>query len=353
MKTLKQSLARLEKYPPIAVPSGLDFQTYPNSLIDLIRILNLPEPDFNGWKEQCVYSFSENKAQGMVFAHDDVWFLSSKDTIFRLSVEGSDLYQPTGVHRLAEKPRVDLVGEADLDRDDYVHIGGLGYLDGLVFVPIESKDHDADWLLLGIDEELCVVGHSRMPHEMKDAFVSVNPWNKRLYVCSREKTNRLYAYNVSKFLDKLKAGEHGANVDPSPDEGSDILLFKDGSPDLIQHIPQGVSFSEDGYIFLSWWLCATKVEDIVDMSPWHWLDPAWWAIVALTDVEEQCVEFANHIRVYNALTGVFLYETACDFEGTVIPEIEGLSVHPSGVLYVAVSDHVAPDQGEFKIHAFQ
>jgi hypothetical protein len=281
----------------------------------------------------------------LVFAHDDVWFLSSKDNIFRYSIEGSDLYRPTEVDRVARKSRTELVQEADCDGNDYVHIGGLGYLDGLVFVPIESKG-SAPWLLLGIDEELHVVAYSLMPHEMSDAFVSANPWNKRLYVCSRSDTHGLCAYRASEFLEKLEAGERGACVDPSRDTDGDIeFLREDGSDDVIPG-PQGVSFSKDGHIFLSWWRCTKRVEDV---SP---LDPIWVPTALIFDWWGECVEWANHIRVYNALTGVFLYDEEYDFAGT-LDEIESLSIHPSGVLYVAVSDHDVLDEDEFEIHAFQ
>lgn len=343
MKTLKQSLAQLGISPPYVVPS--DFQTCPSSLLEIIRILNLPEPDFAGSERRCVHSFSENMAQGLVFAHDDVWFLSSKDNIFRYSIEGSDLYHPSGVHRVARKSRSELVQEVGRDGDNYVHIGGLGYLDGVVFVPIESKGA-ADWLLLGIDEELHVVGYSLMPHEMSDAFVSANPWNKRLYVCRRLDSPGLCAYRASEFLEKLEAGERGTHLDPLRDTDGDIELFReDGSDDVIRGA-QGVSFSKDGHIFLSWWRCTKRVEDV---SP---LDPLWLFVALIGDLWEECVEWANHIRVYNALTGVFLYDIEYDFAGT-LDEIEGLSIHPSGVLYVAVSDHDVLDEDEFDIHAFQ
>jgi hypothetical protein len=316
-------------------------------LLEIVRILNLPDPDFSGWSRRCVLSFSENKAQGVVFAHDDVWFLSSKDTVFRFSVEGSDLYQPTGVHRVSRKSRNELVQEAGLDGDDYVHIGGLGYLDGLVFVPIENKDHNAPWLLLGITEELRLVGYSFLPRETRDAFVAINPWNRLLYVSSRSETNHLYAYDASEFLQLLPYPQlYGALVCTQSREERNISLFlEDDIPDDTPG-PQGISFSEDGYIFLSWWRCTTRIEDV---SPW---DPLWWLAVLIADIGGECVEFANHIRVYNALTGVFLYERKYDFEGT-LDEIEGLSVHPSGVLYVAVCRHDLPDEDEFEIHAFQ
>jgi hypothetical protein len=231
---------------------------------------------------------------------------------------------------VARKSRSELVQEVGLDGDDYVHIGDLGYLDGRVFVPIESKDHDDDWLLLGLDEELHVVGYSLMPHDKKDSFVAINPWNELLYVCSRlEETNHLYAYDVSRFL-QVPPHQYGMCVDTQPPEDEDrrsiSFLGEDGNPDNL-HGVQGVSFSEDGYVFLAWYQCRKELLG-------------------------ECVEWANHIRVYNALTGMFLHEKEYDFPDT-LDEIEGLSVHPSGVLYVAVSNHEILDTDYFEIYAFQ
>ena len=91
---------------------------------------------------------------------------------------------------------------------------------------------------------------------------------------------------------------------------------------------QGITFSEDGYIYIAWY---TAYEN-------HLIG--------------ETIEWSNYLRVYNALTGTFLYNNEYDFEG-ILDEIEGLSIHPSGVLYVAVCDHDIFEKDDFMIHAFE
>ena len=59
------------------------------------------------------------------------------------------------------------------------------------------------------------------------------------------------------------------------------------------------------------------------------------------------------MHIYSALTGTRLaVSPELDFPATW-DEIEGLTIHPSGIMYVAVADIDYPSKDEFELYAFR
>lgn len=327
MLSLRQSLAKIGKQPPIRIPT--DFQTCPKSLGEIVRILNLPKRDIDTLQHNCVHSFTEENAQGLVYAHDEVWFLSSQDNIFKYAIEGQDLYNPTEVHRLLKVSRDELVKAVGLNKNHYKHMGDLGYLNGMLIAPLEHTDH-AHVLLLALNDDLDVIGYSTVPKQTGDAWCAFNSWNGLLYLSQRDSEGHLQALDVSGFFQLLDhPDQYGSLVDTPYVEGRDLVLKgENGIPDHIEGI-QGLTFSQDGCLYLTWWYCRTR-----------FTGPFW----------DECVDYANHLRIYNALTGMRLGDREYDFSGAY-DEIEGISIHPSGVLYIAVAENDVWDSDEFDICA--
>lgn len=319
MLSLRQSLAKIGKQPPIRIPT--DFQTCPKSLGEIVRILNLPKRDIDTLQHNCVHSFTEENAQGLVYAHDEVWFLSSQDNIFKYAIEGLDPYNPTDVRRLLKVNRDELVKAAGLDKNNYRHIGDLSYLNSVLIAPLKHKDN-LHVLLLALNEDLCLIGYAFLPKGISDAWCAFNPWNRLLYMSNEGKSEYLSAFDTSEFFQLLAhPDQYGSCVNIAFLEDRNLALYdKNGNPDQIESV-QGSVFSGNGQIYVTWCVGHDSTYD-------------------------------NYLRVYNMLTGMRLGEKEYDFEGSM-DEIEGISVHPSGVIYIAVCDNDWPTTDEFEIHAFK
>lgn len=324
MKGLRQALASWDIEPPCRIPDVL--RTHPKSLKEIVCILNLPAPKLEAFERRKAHEFSENNAQGLAYAYGQVWFLSSERNLFKCSVTGEDLYRPTFRH-LAKRSLSRLLAEAGLDEDGYDHIGDLDYCDGLLFAPIRHRSHRTPHALLALSEDLEVVGYAVLLQNTKDSWCAINPWNKLLYMPSEDSKGLLVVYDPSPFFAILPhRSRWGERVDLPPQAAKSFYLYReDGTLDRVSG--EGASFSANGWLLLSEWYCRTHAFG-------------------------ECIDFANSLRIYSALTGVRFDKREYNFDGHY-DEIEGVSIHPSGIFYVAVCDNDVWDSDEFMIYAFR
>lgn len=330
MKSLVQSLAKVGKKPPFSIKDG--FQTQPNSLREILRILNLPNPKLETLQYKKIHEFSENDAQGLTYGYNNIWFLSSQYKIFKYSIQGNDLFTPTKLRRLKKVRLSDLIGATNL-KQEYDHIGDIDYFGGLIFAPIrhyelvtvgpfrDSKSKPPH-ILLALSKNLEVVGYCFLSMETGDSWCAINPWNRLLYMPNTSDTTSLLTYDVSVFYKVLHDDRHtwGKNVSIRLHNKGFQLKKEDGSPTEVTNI-QGAVFSQNGRLYI----------------PRYNGDGPWY----------------NYLHVYNALTGIRLsVSPEYDFPGG-LDEIEGISIHPSGVIYVAVAINDILSTDEFEIYAFK
>jgi hypothetical protein len=83
-------------------------------------------------------------------------------------------------------------------------------------------------------------------------------------------------------------------------------------------------------------------------SPNGWLYVTRWTSHDVIGIK---AGFNNYVEVYDAMTGVRLGRRYYNFTGAY-DEIEGLTLHPSGSIYVAVCDNDVWNDDEFEVHAF-
>lgn len=320
MKSLKQSLSKVGIQPPFTIPGG--FHTCPPSILKLVRILNLPTPELDNLDHKMVHDFSEENPQGIAYAYGDVWFLSAEKNLFKYSIKGPDFFKPT-VRRLRKKGLSTIIGESDINTTghNFDHIGGIGWCDGLLFASIRDGGNKKAHIVLGLSRNLDVVGYSWLAKGTADAWCAVNPWNRLLYMSTEESARYFIIYDISEYFRVLTQPDKWGRQVSMPLTQKKFLLYKNnGEPDEATSV-QGTVFSPNGRLYVAWY-----VEH-----------PTYWT---------------SHLRVYNALTGVRLDDKTYDFSG-VGDEIEGLTVHPSGYIYVAVADNDWPSTDEFELHAFK
>lgn len=320
MKSLKQSLARVGIRTPFTIPGG--FHTCPPSMLKLVQILNAPMPDLDKLDHRMVHDFSEEAAQGVAYAYDDVWFLSAEKNLFKYSIKGPDLFNPR-VYRLKKKSLSMMIGESDINTagHNFDHIGGISWYDGLLFASIRDGGKKKAHIVLGLSRNLDVVGYSWLAKGTADTWCTVNPWNRLLYMSTEESARYFIVYDVSEYYRALGQPDRWGRQIRMPLTQKKFVLYKqNGSPDEATGV-QGTAFSPNGRLYVAWY--------VKHLTYW-----------------------TNHLRVYNALTGMRLDDKTYDFAG-VYDEIEGLTVHPSGYIYVAVSDYDISSTDEFELHAFK
>lgn len=320
MKSLRRSLYWTGKIPPIRIPSGL--QTHPKSLKEIMRILSLPKPKIETLEKRKVVDFAENDAQGLAYAYGDIWLLSSAERIFRYSIQGSDLYRPS-VRRLKPTRELsDLVAELPVQEGSYDHIGDIDFFNGLVFAPLRRSNERPPHLLLALSGNLEIVGYSALPLDTGESWCAVNPWNGLLYMPNCNDDRSLNLYDISEFYTTLhNRTEWGKCV--KIDFLGNYWFYKIG--DTVASVPaiQGIAFSQNGRLYVT-----RYIEQTVKY---------WW----------------NYINIYDTMTGKELARPHEDINFTDFrDEIEGISIHPSGIIYVAVAINQARTD-RFQIYAFK
>ena len=178
MESLSLSLTKVGMKPPFSVRSNL--QTHPESLRELMRIMNLPNLGFL-FQYRRVYDFTEENAQGITYGYKDNWFLSSERNLFKYKFAGANLYMPTTVRRLKAVSLSKLLKPTALDETEFDHIGDLDYHKGLVFAPIRCTSGGAH-VVLALSEDLELVCYSRLSMNTKDSWCTVNPWTRQLWM---------------------------------------------------------------------------------------------------------------------------------------------------------------------------
>jgi hypothetical protein len=285
--------------------------------------MNLPNPNIETLEYRMVFDFSEDNSQGIAYADGNTWFLSSQYHIYQYAIDGADLYNPTNWRCTKEVNLSNLIAATNLNPANFNHIGGIDYFEGLLFAPISCTTNEGH-ILLGLSKDLEVVGYSRLPTTTSDSFCAINPWNRLLYMGIDSRPDCLQMYDVSRFYDIWRSRRNwGQSIPISPLNQEFHLFQKDGvTPSQIPDI-QGIAFSKNGRLYITSW-------ERSGFADWF---------------------FTNYLHIYNALTGVHLGTKEYDFPGTG-DEIEGLSIHPSGIIYVAVCDNDV-NTDEFEIYAFK
>jgi hypothetical protein len=327
MESLVKSLAKVEKKPPFSLRKG--FQSHPSSLREMMRIMNLPNPDIETLEYRMVFDFSEDNSQGIAYADGNTWFLSSEYIISQFVINGADLYNPTDWGCTKEVNLSNLIEATNLNPAEFNHIGAIDYFEGLLFAPIKCTTNEGH-ILLGLSKDLEVVGYSRLPTTASDSFCAINPWNRLLYMGIDSRTDCLQMYDVSRFYDIWRSRRNWGQSIPINLLNQEFHLFlKDGVTPRMRMAGediQGIAFSNNGRLYVTSWTPKTFLFGYV--VAWH-----------------------NYLHIYNTLTGALLGIKEYDFPGSSM-EIEGLSIHPSGIIYVAVCDN-DPNTDEFEIHAFK
>jgi hypothetical protein len=85
---------------PFTIPKS--FQTSPNNLKQIMRILNQPPPLIGDFSKNKIIDFEEDDAQGITYAFGNTWFLSSQNKIFKYLIVGDDLQHPQRKEKLGQ-----------------------------------------------------------------------------------------------------------------------------------------------------------------------------------------------------------------------------------------------------------
>jgi hypothetical protein len=300
------------------------FPVRPSGLRELLRAANLPDPatdDLEPDDPHTFESFEVEDPQGIAYLGGDRWVLSSQFTVRGCRIVAADPFRPTQVIHGSSRHLDDVLDEAGLPAA-YDHIGDLGYADGIVYAPIRHES-DPPHQLLGLSRDLRVVGRAELDPTTGESGCAIHPWNGLLYLPSVAVPGRLDAYDITAFRERLdRPAEWGARLPLPRRSAADLRLrTPQGTPE--PEGVQGVAFSAHGRAYVT--------RSLGD-GPWN-----------------------NFIYVYSVLTGRrFGAGREWDFPGSG-DEIEGLVVHPSGVLYVVVADNDNEwlDTDDFDLYAFR
>ena len=300
----------------------------PRGLRELVRVATLPPPrldDLEPDDPRAFASFEVEDPQGIAHGGADRWYLSSQYTVERSTIAGEDPFRPAGISRGDSRSLRELLVEAGLSADDFDHIGDVAFSDAIVYLPMRRAGDQPRHLIMGLSTQLTVVGWAELSATTGESACAINPWNGLLYLPGDDDSGRLEAYDVSAFAERLRQpSQWGRRIDVVRTPGSDIRLRTPEGENEGGDVMQGVAFSANGRIY------GARSGD----GP-----------------------FVNRISVYSALTGRrFGDERVWNFPGDG-DEIEGLEVHPSGVLYVSVNDNDGEtpplSQDDFDLYTFR
>lgn len=322
MASLRTALARIGVDAAGGLRAAL--QAHPPGLHELIRVATLPgvnladvEPD----DPHTFESFELEDPQGIAHGGGSLWFLSSQFTVRRCRIEGSDPFRPANVAHGARRHLDELLAESGLPAK-YDHLGDLGFKNHILYAPVRCSDGPPH-LLLGLSETLQVVGWTDLSTATGESACAVNPWTGLLHLPAADNSGRLHAYDITAFEERLGT--------PSA-WGRRLSAVRRADADIELRTPagisdrgglQGVAFSPNGRIY---------VTRSLGEGPWN-----------------------NLLYVYSALTGRrFGTGREWDFNGSG-DEIEGIAVHPSGVLYIVVADNDPEwlDTDDFDLYALR
>ncbi|SNT48816.1 hypothetical protein SAMN05421812_107143 [Asanoa hainanensis] len=323
MFSLQQSLRRLGVDGSGGIRDA--FPVRPTGLRELLRAANLPDPstaDLEPDDPHTFESFEVEDPQGLAYVGGERWVLSSQFTVRGVRIVAADPFGPTRVVHGASRHIDDLLDEAGLP-DEFDHIGDLGHAGGVVYAPIRHESHEPPHQIFGLSPDLRVVGRARLADTSGESGCAVHPWNGLLYVPSVTVPGRLEAYDVAGFRDRLaRPADWGRPILMPRRPLADLLLRTPGGEPEAQGV-QGFAFSVNGRAYVT--------RSLGD-GPWN-----------------------NFVYAYSVLTGRrFGPGREWDFPGRG-DEIEGIVVHPSGVLYLVVADNDNEtfDNDDFDLYTFR
>lgn len=338
MVKLIEALHRRAINPPVTIPN--DLATCPDGMGELARVAQLGNPDLTKLRlEDRIYSFKAEDGQGIAFAYDCTWFVSNSDKncpgsdnsyIRKLLIEG-DCFQPRKVAVAKRLQLPPVIATTGLSFSNFHHLGDISFHAGLLFAmlpkwgdypPQEGKDP----LLLAFSADLDLIGWSRLAyvprnqslHPDGSAWCAVNPWDGLLYVPAEGPDVKILGYDVSPFFAALGHRERRGLVamDPEPRKAISFRARHGEINNLGDHYKQGAVFAPTGHFF------------ITHCSGWP---------------------YDNYIRAYCSLSGKLIGEKSFNFEGGE-DEIEGITFHASGALFISVTVNNHLSEDDFEIY---
>jgi len=313
MRSLRESLAAAGLHGPFSLRDS--FETFPSTMGEVIRVLNLPPIRLNATDYEELWEKSEQDAQGIACIDGD----SSVITIAK------KLFLTKSNHRRYEDVETVLdvahfSDQTDPHLDGCDHFSDPDLSDGLVFFVFEVKQgsESRPGALFVCDLDFRVVGFTEIEPNASNSCCARHPWNGLLYFKDNSAVGRrLRAYDVSGYITRRQAGsdtDWGKPVEIVHSERGDIALRdEEGAPIKIEGDIQGIVFSPNGRMYIT-----------------HW--EAWENAIGKF--------FTSYVSVFSALTGRRMWFSGeIDFEGDG-DEIEGLSLVPSrGEIFFIQTDN--------------
>lgn len=321
MKSILAYLTKSGIKLPISIPSW--FQSYPNSLKEILRVIQLPNPQITQWKRHWE-NFDEDWTddfQGLTHAWSNIWFFSNRDELLKVQWDQNAFQILKKIHR-------DSLGS---QLKPYDHMGDIAYYNGLVFVPFEPTNWDRWAVLLAFSTDLKLVGWAQLSGK-KDyhaAWCAVNPWDECVYTSDGSAdVSYFYVYDVSALYKLLAQNIFQKQIVIKP-KAKKFHIYKDkphGTPDKLRDI-QGVAFSPNGRIYITLASVSQRIAG-------------------------KAVAWDNNMACYDALTGVRLgyMEIPHPDSTTVGEELEGITIHKDlKNVYIAYLDNELAGNAEIDI----
>jgi hypothetical protein len=298
MKSILPYLVKSGIKRPVNIPNW--FQSYPKSLKEILRILQLPDPQITQWKRSSS-NFDEDwteEFQGLTHAWSNIWFFSNRDELLKVKWDQKGFQILKKIHR----------NSLGSQFKPYDHIGDIDYCNGLVFVPFEPVNWNNCAVLLAFSTDLKLVGWAELSGKKDNhaAWCAVNPWDKCVYTSDGSTdVSFFYVYDVSTLYKLRNQNIFQKQIVIKP-KMKKFHIYKDkphGTPDKIKDI-QGGAFSPNGRLYIT---LATVTSRIAGSA----------------------VAWDNNMACYDALTGVQLgyMEIPHPDSTTIAAELEGITVH--------------------------
>ena len=317
-------------------------RSWPPSLAELIRIAGLPPPDLRDMRFKKIHGHEADDAQGVVNGGGETWFLASKDHVKRFRIAGPDPADPEIITETASVNIAGLREGTDIAAEELDHIGDLGFGHNLLFVPVRNVTKTGH-VLFATNIDFTVIGYARLADDTGDSWCAVNPWNGLLYLPHSADHTHWLAFDVSSFVERLADQASWGNALTIERNGErDFHLSTLDGKDPTLDGTQGIAFSTTGTVYVT----RTDFGFLPGGAP-----------------------FTNFIHVFSSLTGRRFSDgitgvlgddsviggtiagiREIDFGG-IGDEIEGLTFHPSGTIYLAVAEHDPLGDDDYELYA--
>jgi hypothetical protein len=343
MSSLREALRKLDLPQDFSLHTHL--HSWPPSLAELIRIMNLPAPDLRQLHWHKIHGYTSDDAQGVVNAADSTWFLSSKSELRRFEITGADPNNPAQIVQTGRIQLQQLIAQTDLTGNDLLvdHMGDLAFGRNLLFIPLQQNANELSGpkFVLGVDRSFRVVGYNRLAAEARPSWCAFNDWNGLLYMSHRDDDTRWPAFDVSGFVQRV--GDETA-------WGREVIMNRRSERDfhlrradgVAAHLKQtqGIAFSPFGAVY------ATRYNG---SGPWDNFVEAFSSLTGKRFSDAQTPVFNGSTYVVSPVPAGIRF---INFSG-VADEIEGVGFHPSGrVMYLTVADHDLVGGDDYELYAF-